>query len=300
MNVIVYHDSCPDGFGAAWAARKFFTERDASGADGDRPNQVRFIPALYGTPLPGVEEDDDVILVDFSWPAAQLAELLTRCETITVIDHHKSAIDDLRAAASANHYGVGTCDLMVYLDETQSGAVLAWRYFFGDREIPALLRYVQDRDLWRFELPHSREINAWISSYPREFVEWDDLDMTLTSGNPAYPIQEGAAILRAQAQLVERMAAEAVWGEIGGHRVMIANAPVLYSEVGEYLCQQHPEMPFAAYYRDMDNRREWGLRSNKGFDVSDIAKAYGGGGHSAAAGFRDDPVRTEPRRPWRR
>jgi phosphoesterase RecJ-like protein len=31
--------------------------------------------------------------------------------------------------------------------------------------------------------------------------------------------------------------------------------------------------------------RQFGLRSRNGFDVSEVAKKFGGGGHAAAAGF---------------
>jgi hypothetical protein len=37
------------------------------------------------------------------------------------------------------------------------------RHGFADRvqaEIPTLLRYVEDRDCWRFALPHSRAVAA--------------------------------------------------------------------------------------------------------------------------------------------
>jgi uncharacterized protein len=35
--------------------------------------------------------------------------------------------------------------------------------------------------------------------------------------------------------------------------------------------------------------QQWGLGSMGDFDVSEIAKAYGGGGHKNAAGFQSFP-----------
>ena len=45
--------------------------------------------------------------------------------------------------------------------------------------------------------------------------------------------------------------------------------------------------PFAASYYDVKDGRIYSLRSQpEGIDVSEIAKAMGGGGHKHAAGFK--------------
>src|SRR6185369_15825359 len=43
-------------------------------------------------------------------------------------------------------------------DIARSGAVLAWKYF--NEEIPPMAHIIEDRDLWLWKLPHSKEINA--------------------------------------------------------------------------------------------------------------------------------------------
>lgn len=99
----------------------------------------------------------------------------------------------------------------------------------------------------------------------------------------------GTAILRYQRRAVERMVEQATWRELGGCRVPVVNASMLFSEVGDELCRRYPDVPFAAYYFDRaDGQRQWGLRSRGGFDVSVVAKACGGGGHAAAAGWVEE------------
>src|SRR2546422_4504114 len=44
------------------------------------------------------------------------------------------------------------------------------------RSPPWLLQYVQDKDLWAWKLPNSREINAGLNSYPYDFKVWDSLE----------------------------------------------------------------------------------------------------------------------------
>ena len=41
--------------------------------------------------------------------------------------------------------------------------------------MPLLLLYVQDRDLWRWELEHSREVNATLVLIAHDFAAWDRL-----------------------------------------------------------------------------------------------------------------------------
>lgn len=84
---------------------------------------------------------------------------------------------------------------------------------------------------------------------------------------------------------------------IGGHWVWAANLPyTMSSEAGHLLCMEamypmgsgelneHP--PFGATYYDVADGRIFSLRSVGDFDVSAIAKKYGGGGHKNAAGFK--------------
>ena len=76
---------------------------------------------------------------------------------------------------------------------------------------------------------------------------------------------------------------------IGGHEVPVVNAPYQFgSDVCHLLLDYYPDQPFAAYYCfDKNNNCKYGLRGRDSdyFDVSEVAKQYGGGGHKKAAGF---------------
>ena len=80
---------------------------------------------------------------------------------------------------------------------------------------------------------------------------------------------------------------------IGGVQdVPVANLPyTLTSDAGHAMCNTPYDgtndlPPFAACYWDTPEGRVFSLRSVGNFDVSEIAKKYGGGGHKNAAGFR--------------
>lgn len=132
-------------------------------------------------------------------------------------------------------------------------------------------------------LPFTREIHAAMSSYPFDFGAWDEIETKCERGEL---IGEGAAIdrkhLRDISTLLKITQARI---SIMGHDVPIANLPVtMCSDAGNIMAKGEP---FAVTYYDGPSHRHYSLRStDAGLDVSLIAKAYGGGGHRNASGFR--------------
>jgi len=254
--VVLYHGNCPDGFGGAWAAWR---------ALGDA---AVYCPVSHGDPHPALPPDADVVMVDFAYGRDETLAMKAAVASLKILDHHKSAQEVLGDLPFA------------HFDMDRSGAMLAWNYWHPDQEPPPLIRYVQDRDLWRFELPNSRDVSAALASYPMEFGVWSNLNVDDLA-------HEGAAISRFRRQTVETIVGFARMGEIGGHKVPIVNATAHWSDVGEAMLERFPDAPFVgSYYDDADGGRRWSLRS-RGFDVSEVAKRLGGGGHRQAAGFRE-------------
>ena len=68
---------------------------------------------------------------------------------------------------------------------------------------------------------------------------------------------------------------------------LAVNAPIHVSEVGHELANQSGTYGLV-WYMGVDNRVKCSLRSNGEYDVSAIARAFGGGGHRNAAGFEID------------
>jgi hypothetical protein len=160
---VVYHGGCWDGFCAAWVAR------------GVLKGEVEYIPVQYGQPPPGVEPGSRVYILDFSYSRGMMVLLAERVDTLVVLDHHKTAREALDGFADGCERGYGLPRPTVVFDMEKSGARLTWEHFHGASGVPCpwLVRMVEDRDLWRWELPHSREVNAAIRSYP---MTWDTLD----------------------------------------------------------------------------------------------------------------------------
>lgn len=272
--VVFYHGNCFDGICSAWVISKVFPD-------------ATFIPLLYGEDwrakvFPALNYPaglrPDVIFVDFSLKRDEMIEISQFTELL-VLDHHKTAQKELEGLDFAK------------FDMNESGASLAWKHYFPGTPMPQVVQYVADRDLWRFNLPHSHVVNAFIQSFPMNLDTYEMLSGMLDHDlGFERAIQGGASIERYKDTMVKAICKTAAFTH--GHpfydiRVPIVNTSLLFSEVGHELCKMYPDAPFGAYYYDrlIDAKRQWGMRSIGDFDVSEVAKKLGGGGHKNAAGF---------------
>ena len=288
----VHHHPCSDGFTAAWAVWRRFG------------NSVKFHPGVHGQSPPDVT-GEHVVIVDFSYPKDVLFKMCETAASVLVLDHHLTAQKDLAdfpppcgtweahvEEAAKYRHGCALDRIGVRFDMNRSGAMLAWNYFHGTTA-PRLVRHVQDRDLWKFHLIGTREIQSWVFSHPYDFAVWDELAETLEREDGwRSAFDQGKALDRKMqkdiAELIEQTQREMV---IGGHRVPVVNLPyTMASEAAGKLAEN--SLFAAAYFDHADGHRVFSLRSRGDFDVGALAKQVGaslgfsGGGHKAASGFR--------------
>ncbi len=267
--LVLHHDQCRDGLVAAWAAWRFF---------GDCAD---YMPARYGMPVPDSAAGREVYLLDFSFKRPAMLALLAAAEKVVVLDHHDSAEKELAGLQDV------WSNAHIVFDMDRSGASLAWKHFFPGDAAPWLVSYAEDRDLWRFKLPRSREVNAAFASYPADFATCDWLVRAPNwNAPPAELITEGTGIVRYQDMLIASHVKHARDIVLDGHRGLETNATVLNSEIAGKLAER---ADFGAVWREGDDgRRYWSLRSRDGgADVSAICVRRGGGGHVRASGFSE-------------
>jgi len=268
----IYHGNCADGFAGAWVVWTYFK------------GEVELYPGVYQSEPPDVT-NRDLILVDFSYKRNVIEEMKLKAKSITIIDHHASAIQNLADVS----------DIEKYFDITLSGSMLAWNYYFPKESAPALLKHIQDRDLWKFELPGTRQIQATLFSYPYDMILWDKMMNDKSYISKLY--MEGIAIERKHFKDVEELIRVTTRiMEVDGHTVPIANLPyTLTSDAGAALVDLY-KTSFAGCYWDTPDGRVFSLRSKEpdGENVASIAEKFGGGGHKHASGFRIKWDTTEP------
>jgi uncharacterized protein len=279
MDVIVFHNNCPDGFTAAYIAKLRYPE-------------AKLEPRDHGIPV-DVESyrGKDVLCVDIHLRGKD-EEVLAVAKSYHVYDHHKSETEIIGKPYAT-------------FDINRSGAGLAWDYLFGvdsyklrpptfhdvlrgdhlyeDR--PWWVNYVEDRDLRKFSLPESEAVNAYIMTFPYEIRMWD----LMIKAELTDAIQKGKAILLQINKYVREAVKLAQPGTLNvgdkHYTVGVVNVPYLNtSEVGAALAHRYDIG--LGWFERSDGMIQFSARSVGDIDVSVVAKQFGGGGHMHAAGFQ--------------
>lgn len=265
---VIYHGNCSDGFCAAYIASKKLPEAE-------------YIPFNYAQKLEldNFNKEDVVFILDFSFKRPVMIELASKVKEILVIDHHKTAKAELVNLPE---------NVKCIFNMDKSGAMLTWEFFHHGTEAPLLVQYVQDRDLWKWFLPHSKEISNYVNIVKHDFKQWDILNGTFVEGLHDYR-NMGQAIGMKIDQQVDNAVEHAVEMSFGnGYRCLCVNSTVNFSEIAGKLAKMHPSGYGLAWFYRSDNKYQYSLRSRTDVDVSEIAKSFGGGGHKNAAGFESD------------
>ena len=261
--VVLYHNNCDDGFGAAWAAWKKFK------------NKASYVGVDHQALPPTGLKNKTIYFVDFCYTNPKAMEkIFKENKQVVIIDHHVSQIDVAKKFSTEFVYG-----------DKNSGSVLTWKYFHPKKAAPKLLKYVEDVDLWKFKLPRTKELVASLESNDYNFSNWGKIakDFETAKGMKKY-FDEGKAILKYRNYLVKFFGDMARPAKIDGQKAFVVNSPTLESELGNYLYEKHKAIGIVWHYKN-GGKIKVSLRSGDGIDVSKIARKFGGGGHKLASGF---------------
>lgn len=278
----IYHGGCTDGVAAAWAIWKKFPT-------------WKFYPGVYQKepPYDLIAGAEEVVFVDFSYKQNVMRKVAKAGKRLTVLDHHKTARDDLiplfeEGVIDAGEFDMGRC-----------GALMAWDYYHDASARPPLLmkvdaqdRFTPDRDAATImalrsyaHKPDDDTVTAW----QRLMIWWDWL-MTDEGFNALS--SDGQAIHRYYRARVEETKPHAAPVDIGEYKgVPVVNAPFyLASDVAGELAVNAPDGIAAVWWLNKDGSVTFSLRSRGEVDVGKLATSFGGGGHPGAAGFRMDSL----------
>lgn len=259
QTILFFHANCPDGFGSAYAFwRKY----------GDT---ITYHPVQHGDTLPDVH-GMTVFFADIAMDRETTLTIAEQASEITILDHHVSKFEELKDLEYYN-----------YSDE-HSGAGMSWKFLFPDEEVPAIIKYVETRDIWAWNLENAKEILSVLDSVPFDFEEWNKFN-TILETDPQLILIKGTAVLDYCETLMNRIIRDAHTIIINGIEVPAVNTPFFRSEILSRLCL---EAPFAAGYHYDGTHFVFSLRStDAGLDVAEIAASFpGGGGHRNASGFK--------------
>ena len=308
--LIIYHDNCNDGFGAATAAYiADFVPSDEVKFEACQYSQVSTaeeFDARFGSP-----DQRSIYVLDFSFPRPVIEHLKEKAARFVWLDHHKTAFEMwcgrfepgmMHAERSSNHE--------IILDDARSGALIAWEYFHVHKPLPLAVNWIDDRDRWVFKHPGSREFHAGLALQPYDLETWGEIFKNSIDAIRVF--ESGKVVLNIYEKQIEKAVASAcsiritpavlegrpaaVW-EYDQHleqfyvQGLVTNTPVHISEVGNHLAKKSQTFGATWFHSATEKQAIVSLRSEGTYDVSAIAKAFGGGGHRNAAGFKV-PVQT--------
>jgi nanoRNase/pAp phosphatase (c-di-AMP/oligoRNAs hydrolase) len=257
VDCVIYHANCTDGFGSAFSAWKLLG------------NRAEYHACTHGTKPPNVK-GKNVVILDFSFDNKTTKKLIKDANNLLVIDHHKSAMVELHDISNT------------IFDMSKSGATMSWEFFHPGKEPPKFIQYITDRDLWKWELPYSKEFSAAFDMVPFEFEEFEKFEDDSVFDDA---VKRGSFILAYSKTVVKKVCEKAVSRKYKDMDVLVVNSSHWMSEIGAKLS---PDCDFALiwYYDHDEQRTKVSLRSfHDHIDVSEIAKEFKGGGHRKAAGF---------------
>jgi oligoribonuclease NrnB/cAMP/cGMP phosphodiesterase (DHH superfamily) len=297
MDLLITHANCNDGYHAHLVVKLAFP-------------RIKTLFCSYGDKIDAKKiKGKDVLIVDFSFNREELLDMKSIANSLTLIDHHKTAMDDL-----------GDLDFC-HFDMDHSGAVLAWMKLFPGDDIPKILLYVEDRDLWLHKMPDSKAVSYFMNNSTNDDVS-DIFARNVaildrcrgTRGNqypPGRPVSR-AAFSQLESDLIkEVISTGSIYEKIikeqvrrtclyhkpsvrKGVKIAIVNSTSYHSEIGAKLVEMKSGESFIYDYAYIwllqpDGRVKVSLRANannpNAADVSEVAKERGGGGHRNAAGY---------------
>lgn len=297
--LIIYHGpACNDGMGAATAAYYLYGK---DGAD--------YMPMNYGKERDEfmneknekdatLVRDRHVYILDFSFKHHQLLYISDYAKEVTMLDHHKTAQDELGAALfgkddafkGGDSWSYTDRNLHIQFDMNRSGSKQAWQHFHGGW-VPLFAELLDSYDLWKWtDGDDADAFNMGVQAMPRELACWFDL---VNEENTKEIIARGKPVV---SFIVEKMK------EIEKHvrlqqfdlydtafvfhgEVPLVNAPYfLASRLGNRLAKKYPSGVACIYSITNDGKILLSFRSDKNGLARQFAQLWGGGGHDDAAG----------------
>jgi oligoribonuclease NrnB/cAMP/cGMP phosphodiesterase (DHH superfamily) len=282
----IWHHNDNDGRCAAYIARMAMEHKH-------QIKSITFYEMTYDkiTDFSEVQPEDICIIVDFSFKKEVMQILLDTKAHVIWIDHHKYAIEALKDVRCPD----GT-EISGLRRTTDSASLLAWEYFKIAPFImpPYAVRLVDDYDAWKHKLPEDIDFlrgSELFDCSPAIDHKSNFWTATIIDGTWKHVANQGRIINLHQKEHNKSKLKAIGWvGMLRGFDRFVLCLNGMRGSQSFESCP-HPFDVLCAY-EHKGNMFTVSLYSNRGVDVSELAKQFGGGGHAGAAGFvcRELPI----------
>lgn len=277
--------------------------------------------------IPDFRENEAVYIVDLSL-SDKIFEVIKKAvesnAKVVHIDHHKSTFEFMKTA---------TPEMQLYLSKITkfyvdglSGAMLTWVYSLMNEDerkdpknvnydftagfthiafypetpemreynIPDVVRYIDDHDVWRHDIEESRyfHIAFKMNSSKNPFDDvWNNLIYSSNQRETAAIVAKGKTLWDYQTAIDKANMINAFEYNLFGNKCLCLNSPHGNSDIFGDKFSEYPMVCKFGYDGSVGKWRYTFYSSEKcncWVDVSTIAAKFGGGGHAHAAGCVTD------------
>ncbi len=240
-----------------------------------------------------------IVMVDYSIDLKDMKEIYNKFKDNFIwIDHHKATYEAVEK--EINVKGIR--------ENNSSAATLVYKYF--NKQPPLVSKYVEDMDIWKFQLDNTENVLLGIDSILRETVKKSYFDYNLINISVAFSfleddyflekkellIEKGKIINNTQKDLAKTSLLSAGKFMFEGYKTLVINSSLKasifsliifnskrYNDIQQILVWSKSYKP---------NEYKFSIRS-KEHDCNVIAQKYGGNGHKKASGFRIEDKKIE-------
>ena len=243
-----------------------------------------------------------VYCVDFAFNRETTLELCKKADKVYVLDHHKTAYENLEGLSNS-HY-----NFYLTYDVNKSGASIVNDFCRTHFQIGKNLKVtqqniinhivgmVEDRDLWKFKLQMTREFAEYVFAYiqPNDIKKMTEILFKYDKYKLDKLCQLGSTIMEYKNNIIKKKldSYTPTYFHVDNTKLLIINEtqPDLVSQLGNDLCKKYnvpvclynisgsncsTELSVSLSFRSMDHLEP----------VDVVARLFNGGGHrNAAAG----------------
>lgn len=244
-------------------------------------DDIEFYGYNYEDDIKLVKGYDIVYMVDCSTTSENMKFLINNNKKFVWIDHHEKKI--WQVIEDIND------DILGLRDKTNqhSACVLTWKYLYKNKPVPTILKYIEDVDLWKWEMKNTDEITTSLDldcKTERDMLE-KYLDNDVWNSVINIIIENGIKYINMRKQQIKQIMKNVVFVSWEGFRTAVVNTPIHKSHTGDAILKKYMNINIVLIWSYNKDTVSCSLRSSD-VDVSKIADKYGGGGHRLASGFR--------------
>jgi len=292
FNYIIYHKNCYDGFAG------FFLLHHNNLIDTDA---IIYPDQPFSKIIPPDIDNKDVIIVDVAYGIEILEEISKKTKSLLFIDHHVSTHLDIK--------NVNFKNTTVIYDKQHSGSWLVWNNFYNSKKIPSFIRYIEDSDTGKYSFNSTKsfmislEVNYDLEPTMNNLIKWEKL---FNKKEIIHLIKLGKFYLQYDDTLTNINKKKYVFTTFPS-QMIFEKYNDIFKKKGQYKVAVYTGSPcpsirslsekiqlesdcdiFMIWNYQLDKKKTIiTMRSNK-VDISEIAKAFGGGGHEGASSFSTD------------